>query len=94
MKVEFANRILVNGNEERMSDSNKPTRELYSTAVIAYAVVASRLNPKRSRCSNNGVRVAQLWMGRAANRACITTTHQVRRQAWNLSRFLVLIGGN
>jgi hypothetical protein len=56
MKVEFANRILVNGNEERMSDSNKPTRfskllelllALAGLAVIAINVVLLRQQVQR-----------------------------------------------
>ena len=56
MKVEFANRILVNGNEERMSDSNKPTRfskllefllALARLGVIAINVVLLRQQVQR-----------------------------------------------
>jgi hypothetical protein len=56
MKVEFANRILVNGNEERMSDSNKPTRlskllefllALAGLAVITINVVLLRQQVQR-----------------------------------------------
>jgi len=46
----------------------------------------ARLNLLTSR-SNNSAGLAALRMGRAANRAYITATHQVGWGAWNPSRY-------